>query len=66
MADLTNILGGAWSPPTQTFDTPENQLRDAIIRAGLEPPDYIQIDGALHRVGSERPLLSPPSMVSIR
>ncbi|MFN9942406.1 MAG: hypothetical protein ACK56I_23340 [bacterium] len=24
------------------------------------------IDGALHRVGSERPLLSPPSMVSIR
>jgi phage/plasmid primase-like uncharacterized protein/KaiC/GvpD/RAD55 family RecA-like ATPase len=52
MADLTNILGKEWSPPVQVFDTPENQLRDAIIRAGLEPPDYIQIDGALHRFKS--------------
>ena len=52
MADLTNIFGGAWTPPAQVFDTPENQLRDAMMRAGLEPPDYILIDGTLHRFKS--------------
>jgi len=53
MADLTNILGGPWSPskPVEP-DPPELQLRDAIAAAGMTPPDQIQLDGKLHRFRS--------------
>lgn len=52
MADLTNILGGPWSPPvaqTVVVDPPEAQMRDAMIAAGLEAPDHILFDGKIHR-----------------
>ena len=53
MADLTSILGGPWSPPPERrIDPPEVQLRDAIERSGLTPPDDIQLDGKLHRFRS--------------
>lgn len=53
MADLTNILGGAWSPPREpTPALPEHQLIDAIRGAGLEPPESITMDGNIHRFRS--------------
>lgn len=50
MADLTNILGGPWVSPTAP--PPEDQLRDAIVAAGLTPPREILLDGKLHRFSS--------------
>ena len=53
MADLINILGGTFTPiKEKTFDAPEIQLRDAILDAGLEPPDTIYMDGNIHRFKS--------------
>ena len=53
MADLTSIFGGAWSPPPEKYIAPpEDQLRDAIASAGLEPPESIHLDGKLHRFKS--------------
>jgi phage/plasmid primase-like uncharacterized protein/KaiC/GvpD/RAD55 family RecA-like ATPase len=53
MADLSNILGGPWSPPPQKpINSPEDQLKDAMIGAGLKPPDTIYLDGKLHRFNS--------------
>lgn len=51
MADLTGIFdGGVFSiREHQVLASPEEQLRDAIIEAGLEPPDAIHIDGKIHR-----------------
>ena len=53
MADLSNILGGPWSPPPQKHvDAPDIQLKDAMLAAGLKPPDVISLDGKLHRFNS--------------
>lgn len=53
MASLTNVLGGAWSPPQEKIvESPEVQLRDAMIAAGLEPPHEISMDGNIHRFKS--------------
>ena len=53
MADLSNILGGPWSPPSQKHvDAPDIQLKDAMLAAGLKPPDTIHLDGKLHRFNS--------------
>ena len=53
MADLSNILGGPWSPPPEKIvASPESQLFDAIRSAGLEPPDELIFDGNLHRFKS--------------
>jgi putative DNA primase/helicase len=53
MADLSNILGGPWSPPPQKpINSPEDQLKDAMLAAGLKPPDTIHLDGKLHRFNS--------------
>ena len=53
MADLSNILGGPWSPPPQKHvDAPDIQLKDAMIGAGLKPPEAISLDGKLHRFNS--------------
>ncbi len=52
MADLSNILGGPWSPITKHVDPPEAQLIDAIRAAGLEPPEQIHLDGKIHRFRS--------------
>lgn len=57
MTDLTNILGGPWSPSERVADPPDVQLKDAIAAAGLEPPDDIYLDGNLHRfkTGGRKP-----------
>jgi phage/plasmid primase-like uncharacterized protein len=53
MADLSNVLGGPWSPPPEKLVAPpEAQLIDAIKAAGLEPPDHIEMDGKIHRFKS--------------
>jgi putative DNA primase/helicase len=53
MADLTNILGGSWSPPAEIkADPPELQLRDAIEQSGMTPPKDISLDGKMHRFNS--------------
>ena len=53
MADLSNVLGGPWSPPPEKrVAPPEEQLIDAIKAAGLEPPDHIEMDGKIHRFKS--------------
>jgi phage/plasmid primase-like uncharacterized protein/KaiC/GvpD/RAD55 family RecA-like ATPase len=53
MADLSNFLGGPWSPPPEKrVAPPEEQLIDAIRSAGLEPPDQVIFDGKLHRFKS--------------
>jgi phage/plasmid primase-like uncharacterized protein len=50
MADLTKILGGPWSPPPKpTFTPPEQQFREAMLDAGVQPPDEIILDGQLRR-----------------
>ena len=53
MADLSNILGGPWSPsPQRQIAPPDVQLIDAIRAAGLEPPDEVHLDGKIHRFKS--------------
>ena len=53
MADLSNILGGPWSPaPEKLVAPPETQLIDAMRAAGLEPPEEIHFDGKIHRFRS--------------
>jgi phage/plasmid primase-like uncharacterized protein/KaiC/GvpD/RAD55 family RecA-like ATPase len=48
-----NILGGAWSPPVEKrVAPPEEQLRDAMLEAGITPPDDIIMDGKIHRFRS--------------
>ena len=53
MADLSNILGGPWSPPAEKhIDSPDVQLRDAMLAVGIKPPEAIHLDGKLHRFQS--------------
>ena len=53
MTDLASILGGPWSPPAQQAPiAPEDQLKDAMLGAGLKPPDAVHLDGKLHRFNS--------------
>jgi phage/plasmid primase-like uncharacterized protein len=53
MADLSKVLGGPWAPPPEKrVAPPEDQLRDAIKAAGLEPPEEILMDGKIHRFKS--------------
>ena len=53
MSDLASILGGPWSPPAQKhIESPEDQLKDAMLGAGLKPPEAIHLDGKVHRFNS--------------
>jgi putative DNA primase/helicase len=53
MADLSNILGGPWSPPSKIEpEPPEIQLINAMQAAGLTPPPQVHLDGKLHRFAS--------------
>jgi putative DNA primase/helicase len=54
MADLSNVLGGPWSPPQEKIPhPPEVQLLNAILEAGLAEPDKpIELDGKMHRFNS--------------
>lgn len=54
MADLTNVFGGAFKPPTQREPRPvDEQIRDAMAYANLEPPEEIHIDGNIHRFSTK-------------
>ena len=51
--NLSNILGGPWSPPAPIqADPPEVQLKRAMDAAGLTPPAVVTLDGKLHRFNS--------------
>ena len=53
MSDLLSILGGPWSPPAEKHvDAPEIQLKDAMLGAGLKPPETLHLDGKVHRFNS--------------
>ena len=54
MADITHMFGGQpfIPPPLRQPDPPEQQLRDAMLDAGLEPPELIELDGKIHRFRS--------------
>lgn len=53
MADLKSIFGGEWVPPVERSpEPPEVQLRQAIMDAGLEPPEEIILDGKVRRFRS--------------
>lgn len=53
MADLTKILNGPWSPPLERQpDPPHEQLKQAMMDAGLVPPDHIDFDGKVRRFNS--------------
>lgn len=56
--NLTNILGGDFTPPKQKqtlpTDPPEVQLKDAIHNAGFEPPTQVFFDGKIHRFGRKK------------
>ena len=50
MADLTNILGGHFTPPKEVLSSsPESQLRDCMRDVGIEAPDTLYMDGKIHR-----------------
>tara|TARA_R110000751_G_scaffold251430_1_gene350896 strand:+ start:13511 stop:15472 length:1962 start_codon:yes stop_codon:yes gene_type:complete len=56
--NLTNILGGDFTPPKQKqtlpTDPPEVQLKDAIHNAGFTPPTQVFFDGKIHRFGKKK------------
>ncbi len=54
MADITHIFGGQPfdAPIKRQPDSPEKQLREAILDAGLAAPDLIELDGKIHRFSS--------------
>lgn len=47
MADVTHIFGGPWRLPTPMAI--DEQIRQAMIAAGVNPPATIELDGKLHR-----------------
>ena len=49
LADLKRFFGGALS---LDIAPPEQQLADAMRRAGLEPPPVVTLDGEIHRYKS--------------
>ena len=51
MGNLSNILGGPWSPPPEKRVAPvEDQLLDAMHAAGIQhTPEQVHIDGKMHR-----------------
>lgn len=53
MADLTPFIGKGFTAPTERrIDPPHVQLTQAMIEAGITPPDDIYLDGVIHRFRS--------------
>lgn len=53
MGNISNIVGGTFSPPVdKVVSSPEDQLRSDMIAHGLTPPDEIILDGKIHRFKS--------------
>jgi putative DNA primase/helicase len=56
MADITDIFGGPYVIPLPSFvitSPPEDQLKEEIIKAGINPPSAILLDGNIHRFNSD-------------
>jgi len=50
MANIVDLMGQPFQPPQQKQpEPPETQFRQAIVDAGMTPPEYIEADGQLHR-----------------
>jgi len=47
VADVTRIFGGAFSP--RAPKPIDEQIREAMLAAGISPPVVIEIDGKMHR-----------------
>lgn len=58
MADVSYIFGGGFkAPPAQQekrIDPPETQIIDAMLRAGINPPNSIIMDGKIRRFRSDQ------------
>lgn len=58
MADVSYIFGGAFTAPAQQqerrIDPPETQIIDAMLRAGINPPNSIIMDGKIRRFRSDQ------------
>lgn len=50
---MAKIANGPWFLDTTTPDTPENQLREAMRREGIEAPPDLYFDGTLHRFNAD-------------
>lgn len=54
MGDISNVLGGPWSPPAPKQPEPiEHQVDEAMRSLGIVPPKTIHIDGKMHRFASD-------------
>lgn len=50
MANIVDLMGQPFTPPQpKQPDPPELQFKQAIMDAGMVPPEYVQADGQLHR-----------------
>jgi putative DNA primase/helicase len=50
MGNLSNILGGSFTPPAEAIPkSPEVQLIEAMMDAGITPPAQVHLDGKIHR-----------------
>lgn len=58
MADVSYIFGGDFIAPKQQqerrIDPPETQIIDAMLRAGINPPNSIIMDGKIRRFRSDQ------------
>ena len=51
MADLTNIFGGPFRPTPTRKKAPDIQLMNAMLKADLDPPEHLYLDGKIYRFG---------------
>lgn len=48
--DISNIMNGPWAPPPPAEPRSNTeQVRDAMIQAGITPPESFVFDGLMHR-----------------
>jgi len=53
MSDLIKIFGGKFNAEPRPVEPPDVQLKEAIRKAGLRPPDVIHFDGEIQRFRSD-------------
>jgi putative DNA primase/helicase len=53
MSNLIEVFGASINVKAKSVESPETQLRNAIERAGLKPPQDIFLDGTIHKFKSD-------------
>ena len=53
MTDLIDIFGGKFNADARPVEPPDQQLKQAIEKAGLKAPDVIVLDGTLYRFDAD-------------